>query len=65
VPEGQFFFGADQDAEGTTRGELNGTLVLDLCDWESHALATMVLGIIAEEVVILVCIYWISFGWLG
>ncbi|KAH7463190.1 Gamma-aminobutyric acid type B receptor subunit 2 [Phytophthora ramorum] len=50
VPEGQFFYGAGQDAEGTTRGDVNGTLVLDLCDWETHALSTMVLAIIAQEV---------------
>ncbi|KAG7391748.1 hypothetical protein PHYPSEUDO_003823 [Phytophthora pseudosyringae] len=51
VPEGQVFYGAEQDADGTTRGEVNGTLVLDWCDWESHGVATLVLAIMAQEVV--------------
>ncbi|RLN68590.1 hypothetical protein BBJ29_001505 [Phytophthora kernoviae] len=51
IPPGQEFYGADQDAEGTTRGQVDGTLVLDLCNWDTHALATLVLAIVAEEVV--------------
>ncbi|EEY62851.1 uncharacterized protein PITG_15283 [Phytophthora infestans T30-4] len=45
-----FFYGANQDADGKNRGEVQGTLVLDLCAWDTHALATMVLAIMAEEV---------------
>ncbi|KAJ8577357.1 hypothetical protein ON010_g1849 [Phytophthora cinnamomi] len=44
------FFGADQDAQGTSHGEANGTLVLDLCAWDTHALSTLVLAIMAQEV---------------
>ncbi|ETP53649.1 hypothetical protein F442_01466 [Phytophthora nicotianae P10297] len=44
------FYGANQDADGKNRGEVDGTLVLDLCAWDTHALATMVLAIMAEEV---------------
>ncbi|KAG7393793.1 hypothetical protein PHYBOEH_006021 [Phytophthora boehmeriae] len=51
IPAGQTVYGADQDAEGTTRGEVNGTLVMDMCNWDTHALATMVLAIVAGEVV--------------
>ncbi|POM79807.1 LOW QUALITY PROTEIN: Transmembrane protein, partial [Phytophthora palmivora] len=32
------------------RGEVNGTLILDIAAWDTHALATMVLAIMAEEV---------------
>ncbi|KAG6955153.1 hypothetical protein JG688_00012007 [Phytophthora aleatoria] len=46
----ELFYGAYQDADGKNRGEVNGTLVLDLCAWDTHALATMVLAIMAEEV---------------
>lgn len=45
------FYGADQNPDGSNRGNVDGTLVLDLCDWDTHALATMVLAIMAEEVV--------------
>ncbi|KAG1686852.1 hypothetical protein DVH05_005905 [Phytophthora capsici] len=44
------FYGADQNPDGSNRGNVDGTLVLDLCDWDTHALATMVLAIMAEEV---------------
>ncbi|OWZ24455.1 G-protein coupled receptor [Phytophthora megakarya] len=50
IPSGRFFYGANQDPEGKNRGEVNGTLVLDLAAWDTHALSTMVLAIMAAEV---------------
>ncbi|EGZ14572.1 hypothetical protein PHYSODRAFT_332937 [Phytophthora sojae] len=50
MPEGHVFYGADHDADGKTRGEVNGTLVLDIGDWDTHWLASLVLAILAEEV---------------
>ncbi|KAL4174315.1 hypothetical protein KRP22_006253 [Phytophthora ramorum] len=50
MPSDHLFYGAYQDADGSDRGEVNGTLVLDLCNWDTHALATLVLAIVAEEV---------------
>jgi hypothetical protein len=55
---GQAFYGADQPADGSSRGALKGTLVLDVSDWDSHMLASLVLAIVAEEVVSHEC------GWL-
>lgn len=51
MPEGNAFYGADQDADGKTRGDVNGTLVLDIGDWDTHWLASLVVAILAEEVV--------------
>ncbi|KAG6574385.1 Transmembrane protein [Phytophthora cinnamomi] len=51
MPPGTVFYGADQDAEGATRGEIDGALVLDMSGWDSHALSTTVLAILAGEVV--------------
>lgn len=51
------FYGAYQDPDGNNRGVVDGTLVLDLCGWDTHALSTLVLAIMAEEVVCINCIY--------
>ncbi|KAE9069730.1 hypothetical protein PF005_g27381 [Phytophthora fragariae] len=51
MPKGNAFYGANQDADGKTRGEVNGTLVLDVGDWDTHWLASLVVAILAEEVV--------------
>ncbi|GMF14741.1 unnamed protein product [Phytophthora lilii] len=48
--KGTTFYGADQDVDGKTRGEVNGTLVLDIGDWDTHWLASLVFAILAEEV---------------
>ncbi|KAK1934634.1 Gamma-aminobutyric acid type B receptor subunit 2 [Phytophthora citrophthora] len=44
------FYGADQDADGKNRGNADGTLVLDVGDWDTHWLSSLVTAILAEEV---------------
>ncbi|KAF4136985.1 7 transmembrane sweet-taste receptor of 3 GCPR [Phytophthora infestans] len=51
MPKDNAFFGADQDADGNNRGHVNGTLVLDVGDWDTHWLSSLVVAILAEEVV--------------
>ncbi|KAE9292076.1 hypothetical protein PF008_g25169 [Phytophthora fragariae] len=47
----QLFHGANQPSDGSSRGEVNGTLILDMGDWDTSVLASMVAAIIAEEAV--------------
>ncbi|ETL93494.1 hypothetical protein L917_08349, partial [Phytophthora nicotianae] len=51
IPKDNVFYGADQDADGNTRGNVKGTLVLDIGDWDTHWLSSLVVAILAEEVV--------------
>ncbi|POM72662.1 Transmembrane protein, partial [Phytophthora palmivora] len=44
------FYGANQPSDGSSRGDVNGTLVIDVGDWDSHVLVSMVMAIVAEEV---------------
>ncbi|KAH7463542.1 Gamma-aminobutyric acid type B receptor subunit 2 [Phytophthora ramorum] len=50
MTKSQRFFGANQPSDGSSRGEVNGTLVIDVGDWATHILVSMVLAIVAEEV---------------
>ncbi|ETM46742.1 hypothetical protein L914_08407 [Phytophthora nicotianae] len=45
------FYGANQPSDGSSRGEVKGTLSIDVGDWDSHVLASMVAAVVAEEVV--------------
>jgi hypothetical protein len=45
------FYGANQPADGSTRGEVEGTLVIDMGEWDTHKLLSTVTAIIAAEVV--------------
>ncbi|GMF35472.1 unnamed protein product [Phytophthora lilii] len=38
------FFGADQPADGSTRGTVDGTLVIDMGDWDTSALVAKQVG---------------------
>ncbi|KAG3105007.1 hypothetical protein PI125_g13512 [Phytophthora idaei] len=51
MPKDNVFYGADQDTDGNNRGNVNGTLVLDVGDWDTHWLSSFVVAIFAEEVV--------------
>ncbi|ETN08976.1 hypothetical protein PPTG_11044 [Phytophthora nicotianae INRA-310] len=45
------FYGANQPSDGSSRGEVKGTLSIDVGDWDSHVLASMVAAVVAEEVI--------------
>ncbi|POM78058.1 Transmembrane protein, partial [Phytophthora palmivora] len=50
LPKDNVFYGADQNEDGRDRGNVNGTLVLDVGDWDTHWLSSLVMAILAEEV---------------
>ncbi|DAZ96508.1 TPA: hypothetical protein N0F65_008059 [Lagenidium giganteum] len=53
VPPGAVYYGAgskvNESGDVTDHGAINGTLIVELKGWDSHAISTMVFAILAQE----------------